>query len=84
MTKEQLNARTPERRVDTILNNDKLVDLVGEVKPYRQRLEEIITQLGKNFKEADSELVKVQLEKTIAQTKTRATPNDIWPNLMKK
>ncbi|KKR92091.1 MAG: UDP-4-keto-6-deoxyglucose-3, 5-epimerase/-4-reductase [Parcubacteria group bacterium GW2011_GWC1_43_11] len=84
MTKDELNTHTPERRVDTILNNDKLISLVGEVKPYKQRLEEIIIQLAKNFKEADPELIKVQLEKTLAQTKTRAIPNDVWPNLMKK
>lgn len=84
MTKDELNARTPERRVDTILNNDKLVSLIGEVKPYRQRLEEIVIQLGENFKKADTQLIKEQLEKTLTQTKTRATPNTVWPNLMKK
>ena len=84
MTKDELNAHTPERRVDTILNNDKLVSLVGEVKPYKQRLEEIIIQLAENFKKADVELIKEQLEKTVAQTKTRAIPNNAWPNLLKK
>lgn len=82
MTKDELNSRTPERRVDTILNNDKLVSLVGEVKPYRQRLEEVIIQLAKNIKDTDPELIRVQLEKTLAQTKTRATPNDVWQNLI--
>ena len=84
MTKDELNAHTPERRVDTILNNDKLVSLVGEVKPYKQRLEEIIIQLAENFKKADVELIKEQLEKTVAQTKTRAIPNNAWSNLLKK
>lgn len=84
MTKDELNTHTPEMRVDTILNNDKLVSLVGEVMPYKQRLEEIIIQLAKNFKDADPELIKVQMEKTLAQTKTRAIPNDVWPKLMEK
>lgn len=81
--KEELDRLTPERRVDTVLNIDKLKSLVGEVKPYSKRLEEIIIELGENFKKADPALIKEQLEKTVASSKTRTVVNDNWKELLK-
>ena len=82
-SKAALDARTPEKRVDTVLDVSKLVGIVGEenVKPYEERLEEIIIDLGNNFREADKEFVKEIMEKTVEATKQRATPNDVWPSL---
>lgn len=82
--KEELDKLTPEKRVDTVLNVDKLKGLVGEMKPYRERLEEIIIELGKNFKSADAALIKEQLEKTVASSKTRTVVNDAWKDLLAK
>lgn len=86
MTKEELDAITPVKRVDTILNVDKLKEIVGEdkVKDYEDRLEEIIIDLGRNIREADKEFVKEVMEETMSHTKLRAVPNDVWPNLFKE
>ncbi|KKU55445.1 hypothetical protein A3H89_01050 [Candidatus Amesbacteria bacterium RIFCSPLOWO2_02_FULL_48_11] len=83
ITKEELNRLTPEKRVDTILNIDKLKSIVGPVGFYKQRLEEIIIQLGDNFKKTDPEIIKEQLEKTVVQSKTRTQVNDQWEKLLK-
>lgn len=81
--KAELDRLTPERRVDTVLNIDKLRGFVGEVKPYKERLEEIIIELGKNFKTADPAIVREQLEKTVASSKTRTVVNDNWKDLLR-
>jgi len=78
-----VNRLTPEKRVDTILNIDKLKSIVGPVGFYKQRLEEIIIQLGDNFKKTDPEIIKEQLEKTVVQSKTRTQVNDQWEKLLK-
>jgi len=85
MTKEELNALTPVKRVDTILDVAKLKNLIGEenVKPYEDRLENVITTLANNFKTADKEFIKKVMEKTNEHTKLRATPNSVWPLLFK-
>jgi len=86
MTKEELNAITPVKRVDTILDVSKLKKLIGDenVKSYEDRLEDVITTLAKNFQKADKDFIKEVMEKTHEHTKLRATPNDVWPLLFKK
>lgn len=83
ITKEELNRLTPERRVDTILDSSKLKSLGVTVKPFEQRLEEIIQQLAKNIKAADKDFLEKEFEETAAQTKTRTIPNEVWPQLLK-
>lgn len=82
ITKEELNKLTPEKRVDTILDVSRLESILGPVKPYKFRLEEIIVQLAENFKTADPTEVKHQLELTVEQSKTRTVVNDVWSSLL--
>lgn len=80
--KSELNSLTPEKRVDTVLDISKLESIVGPVKGYEERLEEIIIELAKNFKTGDKKFVKEQLEKTAESTKTRTVPNEVWTELI--
>jgi len=83
ISKSELNKLTPEMRVDTVLDVSKLKTFGATVKPYSERLEEIIQELGKNIKKMNKKELKEQLEKTVAMTKTRSVPNDVWPQLLK-
>lgn len=83
ISKDELNKITPNRRVDTILSVDKLEGLGIEVKPYKERLEEIIKSLGKNIKSTDKELLKRELEKTVEFSKTRTKVNSAWEGLIR-
>ena len=83
ITKEELDNITPNRRVDTILNVDKLKNMGISVKPYKERLEEIIKLLGENIKKSDKEFLRRELEKTAAFSKTRTKVNNEWKGLIK-
>ncbi|MFZ3301931.1 MAG: sugar nucleotide-binding protein [Microgenomates group bacterium] len=80
--KSELNTLTPEKRVDTVLDVTKLESIVGPVKEYSERLEEIIINLGQNFKTQDKAMIKTELEKTLEFTKTRTVPNEVWTELI--
>lgn len=82
ITKEELDKMTPNTRVDTIMNVDKLKALGVEVRPYKERLEEIIQKLAENIKSADKQYLKEQLEETVSHTKMRTTPNEVWKELL--
>jgi dTDP-4-dehydrorhamnose reductase len=84
MTKKELDAITPVKRVDTILNVDKLKKLIGAkyVRDYEERLEEVITQLGKNIRKEDKKVLKKVFEDTLSHTRLRATPNKVWVKLV--
>ncbi|MCK5460188.1 hypothetical protein KAI52_03670, partial [Candidatus Parcubacteria bacterium] len=64
------------------LNVDKLKNMGIEVKPYKERLKEIIKLLGENIKKADKKFLKQELEKTAKFSKTRTKVNDTWKNLV--
>lgn len=83
ITKEELDRITPNRRVDTVLNVDKLKGLVSEVKSYKERLEEVIQQLAENIKHTDKQVLEEELNKTMEQMKKRSIPNSVWENLLK-
>ena len=83
ITKEELDKITPNRRVDTILNVDKLKNMGVEIKPYKERLKEIIKSLGENIRKADKEFLKQELEKTAIFSKTRTKVNSEWKELIK-
>lgn len=83
ITKEELDNITPNRRVDTILNVDKLKNMGVSVKPYKERLEKIIKLLGENIKKSDKEFLKQELEKTVEFSKTRTKVNNAWENFIK-
>jgi len=84
ISKEELDQKTPVKRVDTVLNIDKLKSLIGEnyVSNYEDRVEDIVIQLGKNLANEDKEKVKEVFEKTLEHTKLRATPNEVWKKLI--
>lgn len=81
---KQLEKMTPEKRVAAILDVSKLKSLVGEVKPYRERMVEIVKLLAKNLKKEDPKKVREILEKTVARSKARTIVNDVWPQLIRK
>jgi len=81
MTKAELDAITPVKRVDTVLDVSRLKGLVSEVRPYEDRLEEVIKTLGENFRNGDKAMIKEHMEKVYDHTKLRANPNTVWPKL---
>ncbi|MEA2064909.1 MAG: sugar nucleotide-binding protein [Patescibacteria group bacterium] len=81
ITKKELDKITPNRRVDTILNVDKLKSMGVIVKPYKERLEKIIKQLSENIKKTEKKILKRELEKTAKFSKTRTKINNLWKNL---
>lgn len=83
ITKEELNKMTPEKRVDTILDVNKLQSSVKSVRPYKERMEDTIKLLAKNLKRGDKKLIKDEFEKTVEQSKTRTIVNNVWPKLFK-
>lgn len=80
MSKEELDAITPVKRVDTILNVDQLKKHV-KVESYDKRLEDVIRKLGENFREESKEKVEEHMKKTYEATKQRAVPNSVWQKL---
>jgi dTDP-4-dehydrorhamnose reductase len=82
ISKEELDKLTPNKRVDTILNVDKLKKIGVEVKPYKQRLEEIIIDLAKNIKLSKKDYLQEQLDKTVEQSKSRTVVNNHWKDLL--
>lgn len=83
ISKEELDKMTPNKRVDTILDVSKLKSLVKNVGSYEQRLEETIKDLAMNFRSQSAEKVKEEMEKTVAQSKTRTVVNNVWTNILK-
>lgn len=84
IAKATLDKITPNKRVDTILNIDKLKSIPGiTVKPYEQRLEEIIITLGNNLKTVDKDIVNDAVNTTVTASKQRAVINDVWKNLLR-
>lgn len=81
ITKAQLDKMTPNTRVDTVLNVDKLASLGIEVKPYEERLREIVKQLGENVRSMDKSVLKKQLEETAAATRERSVTNNVYQSL---
>lgn len=81
ISKAELDKMTPNTRVDTVLDVSKLESLGIEVKPYEDRLREIIQQLGENIKTTDKEEVKKQLDETAAASRQRTVLNTVYESL---
>jgi len=81
IAKAELDKLTPNTRVDTVLDVSKLKSLGIEVKPYKERLEEVIKQLGENIKSMDKSELREQLEKTAEASRQRTVLNNIYPTL---
>ncbi len=82
ITKAELNKLTPETRVDTVLDVTKLKHRVSSVRSYKEGLEDTIKKLAKNFQTTDPKIIREQMEKAVAQSKTRTIVNDVWPQLI--
>lgn len=82
ITKEELDSITPNKRVDTTLNVDKLENMGIQINSYKERLGEIIKQLAQNIKDCDKEVLKEELDKTMAQSKARTVTNECWRELL--
>jgi dTDP-4-dehydrorhamnose reductase len=83
ISKAELDKMTPNTRVDTVLNVDKLETLGIVVKPYEERLKEIVKQLGENIKKADKADVEKTLEETAVASRQRTILNDQYESLYK-
>ncbi|OVE78957.1 hypothetical protein BVY00_01495 [bacterium G20] len=81
ISKAELDKMTPNTRVDTVLDVSKLQALGIEVKPYEERLEQIIKQLGGNLRAMDKAAVKEALEKTAEASRQRTVLNNLYPSL---
>lgn len=79
--KAELDKMTPNTRVDTVLNVDRLLSLGIEVKPYEERLREIVRELGENLKKMDKAEVQQQLEQTAEASKQRTVLNNVYESL---
>ncbi|MFZ2153535.1 MAG: sugar nucleotide-binding protein [Microgenomates group bacterium] len=85
ITKAKLDTITPNKRVDTILNINKLKAIPGiVVESFEKRLEEIIIELATNLKTADKDLVNETLNSTAESSKQRAVTNDAWKTLLRQ
>lgn len=81
ITKAELDKLTPNTRVDTVLDVTKLQKLGIDVKPYEQRLEEIIKKLGENIRTMNKSQLKDQLEQTAAASRQRTVLNNVYQSL---
>ncbi len=81
ISKAELDTMTPNTRVDTVLNVDKLQALGITVKPYQERLREIVKDLGENIKQMDKAELKKQLEETAAASRERTVLNTVYESL---
>lgn len=81
ISKAELDKLTPNTRVDTVLDVTKLESLGIEVKPYQQRLEEIIKQLGESIKSMDKTKLREELEKTAEASRQRTVLNNVYTSL---
>ncbi len=83
ISKAQLDKMTPNTRVDTVLTIDKLVGMGIAVKPYEERLREIVKQLGDNIKAMDKAQLQHELEDTAEASRQRAIVNTQYETLYK-
>lgn len=79
--KAELDKMTPNTRVDTVLNVDRLKSLGIAVKPYEERLQEIVQQLGEHIKTMDKSELQAQLEQTAEASKQRTVLNTVYESL---
>lgn len=83
ISKAELDKMTPNTRVDTVLDVGRLKDLGIIVKPYEDRLREVIKQLGDNVRSMDKNELKKQLEETATASRQRTVLNTVYQSLYK-
>lgn len=79
--KAELDKMTPNTRVDTVLNIDRLESLGIAVTPYEQRLRQVVQELGENIKKMDKTELREQLESTATASRQRTVLNDVYESL---
>ncbi|MFA6393326.1 MAG: sugar nucleotide-binding protein [Patescibacteria group bacterium] len=82
ISKEQLDKMTPNRRVDTVLNVEKLKSFGIKVEPFKKRVEEIIIKLGENIRASEKGFLTKVLTETADTSKQRTTVNECWKDLL--
>jgi 3,5-epimerase/4-reductase len=81
ISKAELDKMTPNTRVDTVLDVAKLESLGVVVRPYEERLREIVKQLGDNIRAMDKAQLKQQLEETAQASRQRTVLNTVYTSL---
>jgi dTDP-4-dehydrorhamnose reductase len=81
ISKEQLDAVTPNRRVDTLLDVGRLQAHGIKVLPYEQRVEDTIRELARRIAKSDRQQLRTQLEITATASRERTHLNDVYPTL---
>jgi len=82
ITRAELDRLTPNKRVDTILNMDRLIAAGIKMKPIEERLVEIAKELAENMKQADKQELREILEQTAKESAQRTIVNEVWPKLL--
>ena len=83
ISKQELDKLVPNKRVDTILNVDKLKSVEGVVvKTCDERLNSVVEKLAQNIKNMPKEKLKQVLETTVNESKKRTTVNNAWKDLL--
>ncbi len=83
ISKAELDKLTPNKRVDTVLDVTKLQEFGVTANPYKERLEEIVIELGKNLKSLDKAEVQKVLEQTAEASRQRTVVNNVFESLYK-
>ncbi len=83
ISKAELDKMTPNTRVDTVLNVDKLEAAGITVTPYQERLRDVVKKLGENIKSADKEEIRKTLEETAVASRQRTVLNTVYESLYK-
>ncbi len=81
IAKAELDKMTPNTRVDTVLDVTKFEALGIKVKPYEERLREIVKELGENIKATDKDTLRRELEKTAEASRQRTVLNKVYESL---
>ena len=84
ISKAQLDKITPNKRVDTVLNVNKLKSMGINIVPFRKRVEQIILQLAENIKNSPKKLLQEQLSVAAEQARKRTITNNVWQNIFTK
>jgi dTDP-4-dehydrorhamnose reductase len=83
ISKAELDKMTPNTRVDTVLNVDKLTGMGIKVTPYEERLRKVVKQLGENIKQMDKAELAEVLEETATASRQRTVLNTVYEALYK-
>jgi len=84
IAKAELDKMTPNTRVDTVLDVSKLEATGIKVKPYEERLEEVVRELGHNLKAMDKAKLREVLEKTAVASRQRTVLNGVFETLYER